>query len=356
MPGPEGFSRQRGLGGARALAVRGAAAGTLVAVPVGALLVYRRMVADHGIGGVAVVVALVLYGPVVGAVIGVVLGHRPRNLAAAASGGIMVGLLSWLVWSLTLGPLLHAHQPTWSLAAAAVSYPQLVADLLHGGLTGLVLQGILAVAAVSPGVRHEPQALAPCRILIVGGGFAGISAARRLERHALRGVSLDVTLIGESNFLLFTPMLAEVASGSLEPGHISAPVRAAVAHTRFRNRTVMAVDTDRKAVLLAASSGPREWLEYDHLVLAVGSVPQFLRLPGVAENALTLKCLGDAILLRNHVLALLEQADAVGPDPQQRRRLLTFVVAGGGFAGAETIAELFEPGARGAALLPRDRA
>jgi NADH dehydrogenase len=84
-----------------------------------------------------------------------------------------------------------------------------------------------------------------------------VSAARRLERHALDGVALDVTLIGESNFLLFTPMLAEVASGALGPGHISAPVRAAVAHTRFRNRTVVGVDTYRKAVLLAAKSAPR---------------------------------------------------------------------------------------------------
>jgi NADH dehydrogenase len=101
------------------------------------------MVADHGIGGLPVVV--VLYGPMVGAAIGVVVGHRPRNIAAAASGGVLVGLLGWLVWSLTLDPVLHAHAPTWSLVAAATSYPELVADLLHGGLTGLLLQAILAV-------------------------------------------------------------------------------------------------------------------------------------------------------------------------------------------------------------------
>jgi NADH dehydrogenase len=115
-----------------------------------------------------------------------------------------------------------------------------------------------------------------------------------------------------------------------------------VAHTRFRNRVVASVDTDRRAVRLAEGSAPAEWVDYDHLILAVGSVPHFLGLPGIEENAITLKDLQDATRLRNHVLELLERADNVEPDPTERQRLLTFVVAGGGFAGAETIAELFD--------------
>ncbi|MBC8092682.1 MAG: NAD(P)/FAD-dependent oxidoreductase, partial [Pseudonocardia sp.] len=179
-------------------------------------------------------------------------------------------------------------------------------------------------------------------VVIVGGGFAGVSAAQRFERLVLRGVPVDVTVISDSNFLLFTPMLAEVASSALEPSHISSPVRAAVAHTRFRHGAVAEIDTDRRSVALCSDPAPTEWLPYDHLVLAVGSVPHFLDLPGVAEHARTMKDLTDATSLREQVIGLLERADHVAADPAVRKELLTFVVAGGGFAGAETIAELFD--------------
>jgi NADH dehydrogenase len=178
-------------------------------------------------------------------------------------------------------------------------------------------------------------------VVIVGGGFAGVSAAQRFERLALRGRGCDVTLVSESNYLLFTPMLAEVASGALQARHISAPVRAAAAHTRFRHGRVEEIDTARRVVRVATGAGGPEMLPYDHLVLAVGSVPDFLGLPGVAEHAFTLNGLGDARRIRDHVLGLLERAD-LEPDDRERRRLLTFVVAGGGFAGTEVVAELFD--------------
>ena len=173
-------------------------------------------------------------------------------------------------------------------------------------------------------------------MVIVGGGFAGVSAAQRFERLVLRGVTIDVTVISDSNFLLFTPMLAEVASSALEPAHISAPVRSAVAHTRFRHGAVDDIDTTGRAVLMNGERVP-----YDHLVIAVGSVPSFFDLPGVEENSFTMKDLADATRLRDHVIELLERCDQL-TDPQERERLLTFVVAGGGFAGAETVAELFD--------------
>ncbi|MGH3857710.1 MAG: NAD(P)/FAD-dependent oxidoreductase, partial [Pseudonocardiaceae bacterium] len=173
-----------------------------------------------------------------------------------------------------------------------------------------------------------------------GGGFAGVGAAQRFEHHARRGGSLDVTLISDSNFLLFTPMLAEVAAGALEPAHISAPIRAVVAHTRFRQGTVEGIDTDGRTIWIATGTD-RQIIPYDHLVVAVGSIPRFLDLAGVEEHAFTLKNLADATMLRNHVLALLERADRLEPGGD-RARLLTFVVAGGGFAGTEMIAELFD--------------
>ena len=148
-----------------------------------------------------------------------------------------------------------------------------------------------------------------------------------------------MTLVSDSNFLLFTPMLAEVgvrrAGTRAHQRHPSGPPPRTPASA---TATVDGVDTRRRAVQLDSAS---ERIPYDHLVLAVGSVPHSFGLPGVAEHAFTLKDLADATRLRDHVLGLLERADQ-RTDPRTRRRLLTFVVAGGGFAGTETVAELFD--------------
>lgn len=347
MPGEGDYDsrRRRGLAMTGEAAASGAVAGIVTGLAVGALTGYSRVLDEQAIGLVAAWGLFTFYAAAAGAAIGLVVGYRPRGLALAASGGVLIGLLSWVLFSLTLDPMLNGEAPTWSVRAAMLAYEDLVAGLLRGGLTGVLVHGLLALIARRPQSGSAPTETEPlARVVIVGGGFAGLSAARRFERFALRAdVSIDVTLISDSNFLLFTPMLAEVASGALEPSHISAPIRAAVAHTRFRYGAVEDIDTEGRTVRLAAAgSGPRESIPYDHLVLAVGSVPHFLDLPGVEEHALTLKDLGDAARLRDHVIGLLERTDHIEPDAQERERLLTFVVAGGGFAGAESIAELFD--------------
>ncbi len=334
---------RRGQVRRREVAAWGAIAGVSVAVPVSALMRYQGMLDDRGIGAFPAWGLFPIYATVTGAAIGLVGAHRTRAPAAAASSGVLIGLLSWLLFWLTVDPLLRGQTPQWSVLAAAAAYPELVAHLLHGGLTGVLVHGLVSLRMR----RHQSDSAPPVaqrltRVVIVGGGFAGLGAARRFERLALRGAPIDVTLISESNFLLFTPMLAEVASGALEPAHISAPVRAAVAHTRFRHGVVDDIDTTARAVRLATGSSAAQWLDYDHLVLAVGSVPHFLDLPGVHGHSFTLKDLTDAMLLRDHVVGLLERADHLEPDPHERGRLLTFVVAGGGFAGTEAIAELFD--------------
>jgi len=180
------------------------------------------------------------------------------------------------------------------------------------------------------------------RVVIVGGGFGGVAAAQRFEALVARGLPLDVTLVSQSNYLLFTPMLAEVASSALEAQHISAPVRAACRLTSFRRAALEAIDPVAGVVTVSSGRGlPAAELPYDHLVLALGGVPHFFDLPGLEESSFTLKSLGDAIRLRDHVLAMLERAD-VEADPVERQSLLSFVVAGGGFAGTEMIAELFD--------------
>ncbi|WP_345599863.1 NAD(P)/FAD-dependent oxidoreductase, partial [Thermocatellispora tengchongensis] len=292
-----------------------------------------------GRAGAPAWVAFGVLGVVVGAAMGPLHGHRAPGAAVAVAAGMTAGLLGWMVWFLTGEPLLRGEAPEWSAEAAGRAYRELVGCLLSGGLTGALYQGAaLLVRRLAP---PAPEPGPAARVVVVGGGFAGVAAARRFERLALRGHRLDVTLVSASNYLLFTPMLAEVASGALQARHISAPVRAAASHTRFRHGTVEQIDPVRRTVTLDAGSGRPEALPYDHLVLAVGSVAHAAGLPGVDEHAFTLKDLGDARVLRDHVLALLERAD-LEPDDRKRRQLLTFVVAGGGFAGTEAVAELFD--------------
>ncbi|TDC93948.1 NAD(P)/FAD-dependent oxidoreductase [Actinomadura sp. 7K507] len=305
--------------------------GLVPGLAVGALMAWQGLLASHGAYGWAV---FALYAMVMGVLLGGFVGRRPSGPAVSAAGGLLLGLLGWTVWWLTLNPMLRGTRPTWSVEAAAAVYPELVGSLLQGTLSGLLFH--LAVRRFR-GRPAKAEVPAP-RVVIVGGGFGGISAARRFERLNLRGHRVDVTLVSDSNYLLFTPMLAEVASGGLEGQHIGSPVRAAAPHTRFRHGRVAGVDVARRRVVLETGGEP---IGYEHLVLAVGSVPDFLDLPGVAEHALTLKSLGDAVRLRERVLALLERADQEA-DPAERRRLLTFVVAGGGFAGTESVAELYD--------------
>lgn len=328
------FDRERIAGVAIRDAMWGAVTGLVVGSLIGALMQFQGMFGDSG-GAASSWAVFLGSATAIGGVIGVITDYRPHEIAASVCGGALVGLLGWLVIALTLNPLLHGTPPTWAVAAVATAYRTLIGAVLYGALTGAALHGLRSVTRPRSGSGAAP--VAPLtRVVIVGGGFAGVSAAQRFERLVLRGVAIDVTVISDSNFLLFTPMLAEVASSAVEPAHISAPVRSAVAHTRFRHGAVDDIDTTGRAVLMSGERVP-----YDHLVIAVGSVPSFLDLPGVQENSFTLKDLADATRLRDHVIELLERSDQL-TDPQAREQLLTFVVAGGGFAGAETVAELFD--------------
>jgi NADH:ubiquinone reductase (H+-translocating) len=175
------------------------------------------------------------------------------------------------------------------------------------------------------------------RILILGGGFAGVEAARYLDRTAAKRANVEVTLVGRDNFILFTPMLHEVVASDLEPPDICNPLRKLL-------RRVTVVSGEIRTINLAArrvtiSYGIRELtreLPFDYLVLALGSETSFLGIPGVAEHALGIKTLRDAVMLRAGVIAMLEAA-SVEPDPGRRKQMLTFVVVGGGFAGVETV-------------------
>jgi len=177
------------------------------------------------------------------------------------------------------------------------------------------------------------------RILVLGGGFGGVYTALHLERMLGRRPDVDVTLVSRENFFLFTPMLHEVAASDLDITHIVSPLRTLLKRTTIFIGDVESIDLERRRVRVFHGFEPHHHeLEYDQLVVALGSMTNFYGLPGLEQRALTMKTLGDAIHLRNRVIATLEEADT--ECASGRDALLTFVVAGGGFAGVETIAGL----------------
>ena len=179
------------------------------------------------------------------------------------------------------------------------------------------------------------------KVLVLGGGFAGVAVAHRLEKR-LRADEAEVTLVSRDNFTLFTPMLPEVSSGGIELRHVVTPVRAQLRRTTFVLGEVGAIDLAAKSVdARHPITGGVTRLTYDHLVLALGSVTSTFNIPGVAEHTLPLKTLEDAEALRNRVIASLERAVVTPPGPA-RERLLTFVIVGGGYTGCEAAGELVD--------------
>ena len=178
------------------------------------------------------------------------------------------------------------------------------------------------------------------RVLILGGGFGGMYAALEFERALARGAALDVTLVNHDNFFLFTPMLHEVAASDLDITNIVSPIRKLLRRVAFFHGEIEAIDLVHQRV--GVSHGHEQHchsLPYDHLVLALGSTTNFFDIPGLATRAFTMKSLSDAIVLRHHLIANLEEAD-FECGTLLRAPLLNFVVAGGGFAGVETIAAM----------------
>ena len=178
---------------------------------------------------------------------------------------------------------------------------------------------------------------APKRILILGGGFAGLTVAMELEKTLAQDPSIEITLVNRENFFLFTPMLHEVAASDLDLTTIVNPVRKMLRRVHFFAGEVNQIDIEQKRVVVSHGfDHHHHTLEFDFLVLGLGSVTNHYGLPGLQEHALTMKSLGDAMRLRNHLIAHLEEADS--DCCKLKEPLLAFVVAGGGFAGVETVA------------------
>ena len=180
------------------------------------------------------------------------------------------------------------------------------------------------------------------RILVLGGGFAGIGCTQKLESYFKHDQDIELVLISEDNFLLFTPMLPQVASGMIETRHIIIPIRTICKKTTFYEGRIKNIDPYGKYVTLYGTNEKRGIsLEYDYLVVALGSQTNFFGNQSVENHAYTVKSLNDAVVLRNRVIDMLEQAENE-TDPILLQSLLTFVIVGAGFAGIETAGEIHD--------------
>jgi NADH:quinone reductase (non-electrogenic) len=185
--------------------------------------------------------------------------------------------------------------------------------------------------STQPALTHRRSRIARGGTLVLGGGFAGSYVARQVGKSG-------ATIVNPTNFMLYTPLLPEAAAGSVEPRHVTVPLRTMCPHADLVLGSVTGLDAQRRVVQVESEAGEIE-IAYADLVVALGAVARMPELPGLREHALGLKDLVDAIRLRNHVLRQIELADAV---PESAGRRLTFVLAGAGFAGVEAVAELNE--------------
>lgn len=192
------------------------------------------------------------------------------------------------------------------------------------------------------------------RIVIAGGGFGGFYAARALERTGTAS-SLSVTLVSQANFMLYTPLLPGAAGATLDPRHVVVPLRSHLRRTELLIGSVTAADPGRRTLDVLRGDGEQVELDYDHLLVALGSVSRTLPIPGLAEYAIGLKSLADATALRNQVLNCLDIAESLD-DPVRRSEYLGFVFVGAGYAGLEGLAELQDFAAQAIELYPRCRA
>jgi NADH dehydrogenase len=178
----------------------------------------------------------------------------------------------------------------------------------------------------------------PTRILILGGGTVGLYTALQLQKK-LRAKEASITVVDPQPHMTYLPFLPEASAGNIEPRHVVVPLRRVLSKSHVLTARVTKIDNAAKKVSVETTDGDTQELEYDVLVVGLGSVARLLPIPGLAEEGIAFKTIGEAIFLRNHVLSRLDLASST-TDEKARKKLLTFTVVGGGFAGIEALGEM----------------
>ena len=303
-----------------------------------------------------------LVGLLLGPILGLLYGFGFDSLEAPALphavNAAAMSVPAWLLVQVVGLPLARVGRPAWTVEGVTAVLPTLATWMATGAVFGMLVALTAAAFDVRYGrvQRDDGVPAVDTRIVVLGGGFAGLAVAKRLEKRFGPDPTVKLTLVSDTNAILFTPMLAEVAAGGLEPTHVTTPLRTSLKRTEVVRGEAVGIDRDHRRVILGADGSPsvdgradesatdvalpdgssagHETIPYDQLVLALGSVPDYKGLEGVRAFAFDFKTLGDAMAIRNHVVDCFERAERED-DPAVRNALVTFVVAGAGFAGAE---------------------
>ena len=280
---------------------------------------------------------LLVAGASLGAVYALLFRPTPGSHPENVMGGVVIGVVTWVVFALSLFPILNADAPMWHVDTAASTVPELIAYVLHGSLTGFLYGLVCERLRLVPAARPSSEPATKTNVVIVGGGYAGVSAAESLDKAFANDPGVDVWLVSKINYLVHTPLLSEVSSSAVNPQHISPPLRTFFRRVHVVQGEVASVDWARGRVDLSPDvRSPHRSLAFDHLLITTGCVPSFFGNREIEANTLTFKSLQDSIRLRNQIIDRFERAD-FEQEPENKRQQLTFVVVGGGFAGVELI-------------------
>ena len=319
-------------------AILGGIVGFIVAIPTVLLLIVGSN-DDVSLATVGGPVWLFLAAVLIGAVYAVLFVPRKRNPAENVATGMVLAIILWFIWALSLQPVLFSDGQLWQASRALLAVPKLLLYLVLGFGIGLIYGTVYEF--LKRLLRLWPEPAGPTtirhRVVVLGGGYAGVAAAQTLEQELADHPDIGIYLVSETNYLIHTPMLSEVSASAVNAQNISPTLRSFFERVQVIQGNVAAIDVEDKVIRFAADSrSAHQAIHFDHMVFAVGSVPNFFGNKEIEREAFTFKSLDDAVLIRNQIIDMFERAD-LEADAARRRQMLTFVVAGGGFAGVELL-------------------
>ncbi|MFZ0548721.1 MAG: NAD(P)/FAD-dependent oxidoreductase [Candidatus Promineifilaceae bacterium] len=285
-------------------------------------------------------VRLLAAGGLLGAAFSLLFRPLPNGQADNIMSGFVLGIIAWVILAVNIFPLSQANTPMWDVQFTGSIFPKLVAYVVQGMLVGLLYGLVYERFGPATAVSEPPTPQAQTNVVIIGGGYAGVSAAQALDEAFAHDPETAVWLVSETNYLVHTPMLSEVSASAVNAQNISPPLRSFFKRVYVVQGQVAQVDWEAGQVTLTPNKrSSRRQIPFDHLVMTAGSVPNYFGNEKIETYTLTFKTLNDSMRLRNRVIDLFERAD-FETDPVRKRQMLTFVVIGGGFAGVELIGGL----------------